>query len=498
MLFVNGRFFTDKGFREAVYVEGGIIRTVGRSVDLLRLHPGAEIIDLEKKTVVPGFNDSHLHVLSYSRFLESVNLRDAKTKEEIIRRGREALGQNSLVMYGYDDGSFPRPLSRFDLDLISTEIPIVAYRSCGHVAAVNGRALALLPESEGIDIENGILKENALSLLEGLKPQESKLRLKERIKNALSRLNAYGITSVGTNDVKDDLETGLRILEAYRELEEEGELSARVSLQFAFTEKEKIAAFLEERRASPFFRLGPLKLFLDGSLGGETALLSEPYTSGNWGIQTLGEGLLEELLGFAEEKGLQVGAHAIGDAASALFLSALRKQKQNRLRHFLIHLQVLRPDLLACLRELQVPAALQPIFIAEDMEIAKRKLSKHLLKTSYCFKSISEATVSAFGSDAPYGEINPFRGLQAALTQENEQGEVLHPEERVTREEALKCYTENSAYLTFEEGRKGRIAPGQYGDFVVLCKDYFSVPEKEISELKAELTVVGGRIVHRR
>lgn len=109
MLFVNGRFFTDKGFREAVYVEGGIIRTVGRSVDLLRLHPGAEIIDLEKKTVVPGFNDSHLHVLSYSRFLESVNLRDAKTKEEIIRRGREALGQNSLVMYGYDDGSFPAP-----------------------------------------------------------------------------------------------------------------------------------------------------------------------------------------------------------------------------------------------------------------------------------------------------------------------------------------------------------------------------------------------------
>ena len=106
--------------------------------------------------------------------------------------------------------------------------------------------------------------------------------------------------------------------------------------------------------------------------------------------------------------------------------------------------------------------------------------------------------MSAFGSDAPYGEINPFRGLQAALTQENEQGEVLHPEERVTREEALKCYTENSAYLTFEESRKGRIAPGQYGDFVVLCKDYFSVPEKEISELKAELTVVGGRIVHRR
>jgi len=503
MLFVNGKFYTGKGFSEAVFVKDGIIEEVGGTEALIKAHPNEEIVDLEKRLVIPGFNDSHIHVLSYSRFLESVNLRGAESKEEIIALGKKALENNNiLVMYGCDDSFFPAPLTRSDLDLISSEKPVIVHRSCGHIAFVNSSALRLLPEGEAagyIDPENGILKEDAVSLLEKVFPKESPSRLKERIRRTMRNLNSLGITSLATGDVAGDLEEGLRIVEAYRELEEEGELSARVSLKFAFIDEEKIKAFWNRRSSSPYFRFGPLKLYLDGSLGGSTALLSEPYRPGYYGIQTLTCGKLQDLLEFSEANGIQVAAHAIGDEACALFLDAFKKTcKRNSRRHFLIHLQVLRKDLLAEMQALGIPASLQPIFLEEDLKMAKRKLSQNLLKTSYAFRSIAALTVAAFSSDAPYGGVNPFRGLRAALTQEDGDGEILNPEERMGREEALKAYTANSAYLTFEEKVKGRIAPGFFADFAALSDDYFSVPEREIAGLRADVTVVGGKIVYRR
>lgn len=503
MLFINGRFYTGAGFSEAVYVEEGIIRAVGKSNDLVKAYPKTETVDLEKRMVIPGFNDSHLHLLSLSRFLEAVNLKVAKSQAEIIRLGRENFGKKKfLLLYGYDDSFFPESLTKTDLDQITPDFPILAYRSCGHIAAVNSAALKLLPDneySEYIDSEKGILKENALVLLEDIFPKENTEKLQERILKTVEYLHSFGITSFGSNDIKDDFESGKKILVAYRQLDLYGKLSARVSLQFSFTETEKIKALLEERYESPFLRLGPLKLFLDGSLGGNTALLSEPYFDDYRGLQTLSEEKLSELVEFSEKNGLQVASHAIGDEASALFLKVLKKQGiKNRFRHFLIHLQVLRPELFGLLKELKVPAALQPIFIDEDLKMAKRKLSAKLLETSYALNSIHKATLVAFGSDAPYGGLSPFRGLQAAVTQQNQEGEVLNPKERLSRKEALQAYTSGSAYLTFEEGKKGIIAPGYFGDFTVLSDDFFEIPDKEIGNLRAEMTVVGGKIIYER
>lgn len=503
MLFINGKFYTDKGFEEAVLVEDGIIKAIGASKALLKMYPDHEVIDLKKGLVLPGFNDSHLHLLSFARFLDAVNLEAAKSIDDFIHLGKKALASKKLlIMYGYDDNFFPAPLSRSDLDKITPKIPLIAYRSCGHIATVNSAVLEKIDSQlfpDLIDRKTGIFKENAIAVLENLRPKEDVAMLKESIKKAVNYFHRFGITSIGSNDIKDDVDFGKKIITAYQELERENKLNLRVSLQIAFTEKEKINELLKYRSESPYLRFGPIKLFLDGSLGGKTALLSEPYPDNTYGIQTLPTETLEDILAFSEQENLQVAMHAVGDQATALFLDTFQKHiKTNTHRHFLIHLQVLTAELLEKLKNHQVMAAVQPIFLVEDLRLAKSHLSESLLKTSYAFQSLNQATLTSFGSDAPYGGLNPFIGLQAAVTQSNFEGEILNPEERMTLVDAINAYTYNSAYLTFEEKKKGKIALGYYGDFVVLTKDIFALPENEIQTTEAKMTVVGGKIVYNR
>ena len=230
-------------------------------------------------------------------------------------------------MYGYDDSFFSAPLSRNDLDSISREIPIIAYRSCGHIATVNSAVMMQVRSRLFPDLINqntGVFKENAIALLDELHPEANLEMLKKQIETTVNYFHRFGITSIGSNDLKDDVAMGRKIITAYRELENEEKLNLRVSLQFTFTEKDKIKEILEFRSESPFFRFGPLKLFLDGSLGGKTALLSKPYSDGTYGIQTLPRETLEDLLAFSEQENLQVAVHAIGDQASALFLEAFQ------------------------------------------------------------------------------------------------------------------------------------------------------------------------------
>ncbi|HHX79609.1 MAG TPA: amidohydrolase [Acholeplasmataceae bacterium] len=503
MLFLNGKIYTDQGFVEAMYVEGGIIKALGSSKALLNMYPNQEVIDFKKNLVLPGFNDSHLHLLSFARFLDALNLEAAKSINEIISLGKEALvSRKLLIMYGYDDSFFSAPLSRNDLDSISREIPIIAYRSCGHIATVNSAVMMQVRSRLFPDLINqntGVFKENAIALLDELHPEANLEMLKKQIETTVNYFHRFGITSIGSNDLKDDVAMGRKIITAYRELENEEKLNLRVSLQFTFTEKDKIKEILEFRSESPFFRFGPLKLFLDGSLGGKTALLSKPYSDGTYGIQTLPRETLEDLLAFSEQENLQVAVHAIGDQASALFLEAFQKHvKSNTNRHFLIHLQVLREDLFKMLKDFQVRAAVQPIFLVEDLKMAKANLPASLLKTSYAFQSLNKGTVIAFGSDAPYGGLNPFAGLQAAVTQSNLEGEVLNLEEKMPLEEALKAYTLNSAYLTFEEKKKGKLKQGFYADFIVLNKDLFLLPENELGTAEVLMTVVGGKVVYKK
>ena len=176
MLFINGKFYTDKGFEEAVLVEDGIIKAIGASKALLKMYPDHEVIDLKKGLVLPGFNDSHLHLLSFARFLDAVNLEAAKLIDDFIHLGKKALASKKLlIMYGYDDNFFPAPLSRSDLDKITPKIPLIAYRSCGHIATVNSAVLEKIDSQlfpDLIDRKTGIFKENAIAVLENLRPKE--------------------------------------------------------------------------------------------------------------------------------------------------------------------------------------------------------------------------------------------------------------------------------------------------------------------------------------
>jgi predicted amidohydrolase YtcJ len=263
MLFLNGKIYTDQGFVEAMYVEGGIIKALGSSKALLNMYPNQEVIDFKKNLVLPGFNDSHLHLLSFARFLDALNLEAAKSINEIISLGKEALvSRKLLIMYGYDDSFFSAPLSRNDLDSISREIPIIAYRSCGHIATVNSAVMMQVRSRLFPDLINqntGVFKENAIALLDELHPEANLEMLKKQIETTVNYFHRFGITSIGSNDLKDDVAMGRKIITAYRELENEEKLNLRVSLQFTFTEKDKIKEILEFRSESPFFSLRSFK-----------------------------------------------------------------------------------------------------------------------------------------------------------------------------------------------------------------------------------------------
>jgi predicted amidohydrolase YtcJ len=505
MLLYNGKIITPEGFREAAYLVQGRITDLGSSQDLLRRYPDPEKYDLGGKLVLPGFNDCHLHLLDWEFHQRTIDLEQASSISEIIARGRDGLtGEGIIVLTNYDDENLERKLTKDDLDRIATNIPVIAYRRCGHIAIINTKALAqlqLTPETQIqggiIDVDRGILQENALSLLKVLFRPESVGEAKERILRAVQMANAYGLTSLGSNDLKQDVASGRMILQAYRELAAEGRLNARISLQFTAETEDDISSYLEDCPDDPYLRLGPLKLFIDGSLGGRTAYLSEDYRDyPGRGFQLLSASELDSLLEIASRQHLQVMIHAIGDAGINLCLDALAKIPDHR--HALVHVQVTDQKTLERFTGSGVNTVVQPIFVSEDLEMARRRLSPRLLKTSYAFRSLYQRTVTAFSSDAPYGGINPLAGISVAVSRRNSEGKKFNLQERLRVAEAVRAYTYNSAYLSFEEERKGLIAPGYAADLVVLERDIFAIPAAEIPATAVLLTIVGGRIVYRK
>ena len=532
-IYHGGRVYTGElPLCQGFTVEDGRFGFVGDDAQLLPLaREGDETMDLGGRFVCAGFNDSHLHLLGYGDSLRAAqlaahtqSLAEVQAYLRSFLRDRPPRAGEWLVGRGWNQDYFTdvrRMPDRHDLDAVSTEIPIMITRACGHCCVVNSRALALA----GIDgntasiaggavgmadgAPDGRLYDNAMELLRPCLPQPDEAAIRERIALACAELNRRGVTSVQSDDYCVFRDVPFETVNAaYRALEAEGALTVRVYEQCNFTALPELERFLAAGNrtgvGSDRFRIGPLKLLGDGSLGGRTAWLSRPYAddADRCGFPLFTAEEMRALIGCANAHGMQVAVHAIGDRCLDQVLdaieAALRDHPRADHRHGIVHCQITRPEQLQRIRELGLHVYAQSIFLDYDNHIVEKRVGPELAATSYCWKTLLRGGVSVSnGSDCPVELPDVMEGIECAVTRRSLDGTGPYlPDEAFTVQEALDSFTVRGAEASFEENVKGRIRPGYLADFTVLDRDPFSVEPRALHTVPVRATYLGGARVH--
>lgn len=525
---VNARVWTGDPQRpsaEAVAVEGERIVAVGSTEEIRGRAEGARVIDAEGKMLLPGFIDSHVHFLEGGFRLTSVQLRDAATPDEFVDRIRgyaARLPAGTWITGGDWDherwgGELPR---REWIDDVTAQNPLWVNRLDGHMALANTAAL----EAAGITKETsdvpggtivrdadgeptGILKDNAMALVERAMPDPSSEMKGGALDAAMDFVAQQGVTSIQHMGTWEDLEVFARAWES-------GKLRTRISAAVPLATWERLRDTVSSKEYGPeglgdaWLRIGMLKGFVDGSLGSHTAAFEAPFTDSpqDRGLLVNTPEDLYQWISGADAAGLQVAVHAIGDRANHLLLDIFERvagENGPRDRRFRIeHAQHLRAEDIIRFHALGVIASMQPYHAIDDGRWAERAIGPDRIKTTYAFRSLLDAGARlAFGSDWYVAPPTPLEGIYAAVTrrtldEQNPDGWV--PGQKIGVEDALRAYTTDAAYASFEENRKGMLRRGMLADFTLIDRDLLSVPPETIRDAKVALTVVGGEVVFER
>lgn len=535
-IFINGNIRTMDPVMpraEAVAVKGGIILRVGGDQDILALRgPDTRVVDLEGKLLLPGFCDSHLHLLSYGYSLEKVDLGQTQSLEDLIAEGRKFLAEHPDTRWlqgrGWNNENWSRKdyPTRYDLDRISTQIPISFVRTCAHVIAVNSKALERMGvgrdprpiEGGKIDVDEngeplGVFQEAARDLVYNAVPSLSKDDIRRMVKNGAARLLECGITSVQSDDLEAVAPADYqKVLDVYFEMARTRTLPVRVYQQCLLPPLSRLKEFFalgyHWGQGDDLFRIGPLKLLGDGSLGGRTAFMAQPYADDptTRGISVFSQEELDELIAFAHDRGMPCAVHCIGDGQLRMTFESIEKAMLRNpkadMRHSLVHCQITDEPLLKKFRDLRVIAHIQPIFLDSDIAIVEARVGKEKARSSYNWRTMADSgVVYACGSDAPVEHFDVMKNIYCAVTRKTLAGQPpggWNPEQCLTVEQAVKGFTLNGAYASCEENVKGSLSPGKYADFVLLDQDIFSVEAEAIKDTRVLMTVLGGEIVYRR
>ncbi|HLQ60552.1 MAG TPA: amidohydrolase [Candidatus Acidoferrales bacterium] len=479
---------------------GRVLAVGGREVMGLRGR-GTQVIQLRGAAVLPGFNDAHAHVVYFGLTRFAARLLGATSITEIqdrLRSFARTLGPDEWLQglgYTVAELAEARPPHRRDLDGATGRRPAFIDERGGHTRVANSAALrraritSRTPDPKGGRIgrdpdgkPNGLLLEAAMRLVADVQPPPSLERRQRGILLCQRLLLSRGVTSVGAavnRGFADDLR-------AYQRLAESGQLRMRVN-QFLSWELLEAARGLNLRSASggPLLRAGPIKVFVDGGAGPGTVALR----SGR-GLWRTPPKELQELVARASEAGLQVAAHAVGDAAIEAFLDAVEAAAAPDLRHRIEHCTACPPDLRRRAARLGVVAVMQPLFALYGRQRLGDRFGSRLRRHLAAHRALREAGVElAFSSDLPVvTDPNPWDGLAAA---------VLDREQGLTRWQALRAYTWGGAYSSFEEDEKGALEPGQLADFQILAEDPLGLRVKAWTGLRPQLVAVGGVPVYR-
>jgi predicted amidohydrolase YtcJ len=522
LVLVNGKIHTvDRAapLAEALAICGERIAAVGGTEEIKKLAgPKTRIIDLAGKLVLPGFNDAHVHLVDGAEEIVGVDLRPAKDEREFARRLADhaaKLPKGKWILGGYwDHESWPSKTlpTRQLVDRAVPNNPVFVQRLDGHMAVANSLAISLAgvtkatqaPDGGAIvrDVSGepaGVFKDNAMELIARAIPPPSDDDVRERVKAALKHAASLGVTTI------QDMTASAAELRAYQTLLAAGELTARIySIQNHGIEGARQTG-VTTGFGNDWIRIGGIKLFADGSMGSGTAAFFEPYADdpSTKGLLIQEPASLEKAMFDADAAGFQLVVHAIGDRANAIVLDILEKLARERgardRRPRIEHSQVVRDADKARFKKVGVIASIQPSHCIDDMRWAEARIGKARSAIAYDFKSFVDAGVQvAFGTDWYVEPLDPMLGLYAAVTRQFPDGtpaDGWFPEERLDLNRAIEFYTLGSAYAEFAEDRKGSIAVGRLADLVVLSKDLFAIPAREILTTRPVLTIVGGRVV---
>lgn len=522
----NAKIYVDAGkFEEALLIQGDRIVAIGDKDEILKMEHD-EARDCEGKTLIPGFNDAHVHLMMISENSTHLQLLGSKSLEDVLEKGKAFLESNPdlelLYGMGWNYADFTegerRNLTRKDLDQISTQIPIIFKRACGHMLACNTKALERAgihrdtPQVPGgvfdLDEEGptGCFYENANELIEKLRPIFGKEELTQAMKVTMNQVLSQGITTVHSNDCGLSMEPS-EFFDFYDTFYPEGSPYPRVHHQMCFSTPEEYEYFAKEKLSTPpkcsKRSWGPLKLFKDGSLGGHSALVREPYLDNkeNFGVDVLPIPQAKLFIDVAKRYGQQVFTHTIGDRAMVETMEVYRPATADA-RWGLVHCQITDFDILDEMAKRNLLAIIQPIFLRSDIEALKGAISEELQQTSYAWKTMLDKGIhAALSTDSPVEAFNPFENLYCSIERRDLLGhpsEGFQMQEALSVEEALDAYTVGSAYAEFKEKEKGRLKPGFLADMALLDRDIFEIPAKEIMDTKVLMTMVGGEILFER
>jgi hypothetical protein len=514
---------------QALAVKDGRILAVGSDAEI-ESHVGrdTEVIDLQGQLAIPGLIDSHLHFMGVGEAQLQLNLMEVAGWDEIVDMVARAVaeaGPGTLIRgRGWHQEKWDRvpepnvegfPLHT-SLSAVSPDNPVILVHASGHATFANARAMemagitATTPDPPGGEILRdaqgnplGVFREEADALLNPAREAATPEDPRRVATLAAQELLAKGITTV------HDAGVGFETVDLYRAMIDAGEMGVRLNVWLGASNeelRERIDQYRLIGYGDDHLTVRTIKRLADGALGSRGAWLLEPYAdlSGHTGLNTTPMDVIEETARIAAEHGFQLAVHAIGDRANREVLDVFQRTFEAfpritdwRWRNE--HTQHLDPADIPRMGALGVIASMQAIHCTSDAPYVLQRLGpQRTAEGAYVWRKLMDGgAIIANGTDAPVEMVDPLPGFYALVTRRLKDGSTFHPDQVLSRAEALRAYTLNGAYAGFEEGVKGSLTPGKLADITVLSKDILTIPEDEIPSTEVSTTIVGGKVVYK-
>jgi predicted amidohydrolase YtcJ len=534
LILIGGRIFRGlhDGFAGAMAISGNTILATGSAAEIAALAgPGTRVVDLAGRLAVPGLNDAHMHLVPLGLAMQEVGLRAdtgatsiGVVLDRIAAAARQRPPGSWIVASGYDHNELveKRHPTVVELDAAAPDHLVYVKRTCSHIAIANSRVLQAAgigldtPVPEGGLIERrdgaltGLLAEGAMRLVQGVMPPLDRAAMIAAVGRAGRGMLAQGITSV--MEAAAGMTGGMEEVAAFEEAARTGRLPLRVwACLYGNPDgiaEEAHAAGYRFGREVGLLRYGAVKVFADGSAGGLTAAMSQPYLAGdpgNLGVLCLPEHEMHERLVRYHALGYQLAIHAIGDAAIEQVLSGIERagsaaQPVPGRRHRIEHCGFLNKDQLRRMAAGGIDPVPQPVFLHDFGDLYVRNLGVERTAASHPMRRWLEAGLHpAASTDAPVCATDPFKNIYAMVTRRSRGGTPLGPAQRLSIAEALHAYTACGAYTQFAEHRLGRLVPGLLADVAVMSHDLFATSPEELREaVRCDMTILDGKVVFDR